>query len=234
MGGTELQPFLDRLRHDDLAALTGSSRVEFTVVGRCEGGTSGAWRVRHRDGRELIMKVVNAGAASWYRRVCDRVERLRASGYPAPAHALCVLDDAVVVAQSALDGERDPRISAAIAADILQLDLQVGLGRDDPDASRAGGDFAAMVRRSLVTGLDGYCEHASLEAHSNRTRAIVGRAREIGAALDVDDLGTDDLIHGDFHTANILARDDTRISGVVDWESVTVGDCLFDLARMAL
>jgi aminoglycoside phosphotransferase (APT) family kinase protein len=41
------------------------------------------------------------------------------------------------------------------------------------------------------------------------------------------------LIHGDFHLANVLVhREEPRLTAIVDWELVTVGDPLLDLGHL--
>lgn len=226
------EALFESLPAEALSPLTGSATGSFDLVGRLEGGTSGAWRVRHSSGAELVIKTAPVAAAEHYRLLCERVDRLRDVGYPAPRHVLCGVGDVLVLAQELLPGAADPQITPRLANQLLALGHRAsGLGASDPSASTASTEFRHRIRRSLLTGLDGYCEHASLEAHSDATRAILQRSRRLGAALDADQLPADDLIHGDFHTANLLALDDS-LSGVVDWESVTVGDWLFDLARL--
>ena len=217
-----------------IAFLTGHSSGSLTLVGRFEGGTSGAWRVRHDQGVELVVKTFPVDATPRLQLISDRVRRLIAAGYPAPAHIVCPLEDAALVIQELIPGMPDPQINSALARQALALlDLQAGQGTSDPEAELGRAEFFERVRRSLLVGLDGYCEHASLEQHSDRTRTILARCRRIGHNLTEVELPADDLVHGDFHTANLMSDDDETVSGVVDWEGVSVGDRLFDLARLA-
>jgi aminoglycoside phosphotransferase (APT) family kinase protein len=88
---------------------------------------------------------------------------------------------------------------------------------------------------SIVDGRTGYCEHGALRVYSPETRALLDRLRAIAHAhADVDvDVAIDDVVHMDFHTANMLAIDH-RITGVIDWEGSTSGDAAFDLVTQAL
>jgi aminoglycoside phosphotransferase (APT) family kinase protein len=91
------------------------------------------------------------------------------------------------------------------------------------------GPFIDEMRRSLVDGFDGYCEHAALRA---RDPALLDRLQRIADATNTVDVPADDVVHYDFSPYNILADGDT-ITGVVDWQGATSGDATVDLVTLA-
>lgn len=44
--------------------------------------------------------------------------------------------------------------------------------------------------------------------------------------------GAPGILHGDFHLANVMVRDDGELAAIVDWELCTIGDPLLDLGWM--
>jgi aminoglycoside phosphotransferase (APT) family kinase protein len=69
--------------------------------------------------------------------------------------------------------------------------------------------------------------------HSDDTRALLERLRRVAAAASGATVTEADVVHCDFSPLNLLA-DDSRITGVVDWDGATNGDASFDLVTLAL
>jgi aminoglycoside phosphotransferase (APT) family kinase protein len=93
------------------------------------------------------------------------------------------------------------------------------LGRLDNFLSRQAGRWRAQ--------LEGYERHAGWPGSST----IRGVA-EVHAWLDENcpDSFTPGLMHGDYHIANVMFRnDDPELAAIVDWELTTLGDPLLDL-----
>jgi aminoglycoside phosphotransferase (APT) family kinase protein len=98
-----------------------------------------------------------------------------------------------------------------------------------PDADERGRRWLARQPDQWEKQLAGYRlpeDSNSLGAHG---------AREVAAWLRTHrpaDLNVG-LVHGDYHFANVLMRDDGRsLAAIVDWELATVADPLLDLGHL--
>lgn len=81
-------------------------------------------------------------------------------------------------------------------------------------------DLAATIRDTLADRL----------SPAGRRRAD----HELDAAVHAAEHAPRTLVHGDFTGANLLwDADDTRLTGVLDWAQVHVGDPAYDLASLA-
>ena len=110
----------------------------------------------------------------------------------------------------------------------LLHERRLGLAAAD-DANR----WAADMIRILVTGGNDHCLHEPLRQYDARTRRVVERIEEIGAALVPADLISGGVVHGDLHPGNLL-QVDGRLSAVIDLDYARVGDAAFDLACLAV
>lgn len=88
------------------------------------------------------------------------------------------------------------------------------------------GAWTRYLRTSLLEGANGYCLHETLQHYNDQPRAILEWVHDVGRTMT--QLPGTDIVHFDFHHRNLLRQAD-RITGVVDWEGVRLGDCLFDL-----
>jgi Phosphotransferase enzyme family len=159
-------------------------------------------------------------------RVVPLVERLRGRGYPAPCHLLTANAESLLfVLQELLPG-RPP--VPLLPVHVEQL---VELNRLQEEEQADDGGWGAFLRRTLVTGADGYCLHAPLRRHSPAGAALLDRVIAIGEATDPGALPVGGIAHFDFHHLNVLAEGD-RITGIVDCEGARVGDPSFDLVTL--
>ena len=114
---------------------------------------------------------------------------------------------------------------AAVLPRLLELnDAQRGLGTG-PDS------WPGLIARTLASGGDGYCLHATLQA-SRAARDMLPVLRRIGdRCCPAIPAGTN-FVHYDFTPANLLS-DGTAITGVIDINPpVLAGDRAFDLATL--
>lgn len=88
------------------------------------------------------------------------------------------------------------------------------------------------LRRTLVTGGDGYCDHDALRGHSDRAGAFVEHIQEVGRRWEPNSRHRD-VVHWDLHPGNVLAVDG-RCTAVIDSEFARVGDAGFDLVLLAV
>ena len=191
-------------------------------------GTAAAFRFpRHEGARQALPREVAA------------IAQIRDPGVVLPNVLLDCSDEPLgraFVGQRFLDGEPLPRASVdavgpmayrfaaelarvldALAAVPLDGDLTTTLGTAPLRATFP--DLAGAIRDSLYDRM-----------------SPAGRQRADGelAAVLATEPPQRSLVHGDFTGANLLwDADDTRLTGVLDWAQVHVGDPAHDLASVA-
>ncbi len=189
---------------------TGSGLVH---LGDADSGeTSGAAYVRWPDGRRSVVTHATVSATRM-RQTAHVLEMARDRGLPVPRHKLTVeLDHGVVaVAQEQLPGTRAAHIDAAVIDALVAVnDRFAGLLAQRPDVPvpplnlpRAG---TSDPRYELVN------------RYSDRSRRLLRRIQEIGAASPAEMTGTD-LVHPDFTAPNVLFDDAGQVTGVIDWNN---------------
>jgi Ser/Thr protein kinase RdoA (MazF antagonist) len=212
--------------------------LDLVALRPAAGGESrSAFWVTDRAGTVSVLKIMpGAGSeAVGHLRALDGVlARLRDRGYPAPRFlAVGQVSGLVFWVQERLPGSAldrgqpapDRTALARLLPELLRLnDAQAGLGtgtRGWPD----------LIIRTLSTGGDGYCLHATLQARPD-TRDLLRVLRRIGEACGPAIPAADDFVHYDFTLANLLS-DGTAITGVIDINPpVLAGDRAFDLATL--
>src|SRR5918912_4639651 len=171
--------------------------TDFRPAGAYEGGEVGALRLVDGAGRRFVFKRPPPGLAP------QTTEALRAVGYPAPRYVAWGADYHV---QEELPG-RPVGVWGAppggIAGRLLELnELQAGRAVDD-DTS-----WPRAIVESVEVGFAEYCVVSTLERHSDESRELLRRCREvvrrhagaIGPARDV--------VHWDYTLDNVVVDDD--------------------------
>jgi hypothetical protein len=155
------------------------------------------------------------------------VECLRGRGARLPEYVVVEpVDAGVLVIQRLMPGSAGDDVPVSLLEDLIaHNDLQAG-------AAAHGAGWREYMARSLLVGLNGYCEHSSLKAHSAGTRALLKRIQGLGEALADVDLVERDAVHLDFHHRNVLASNG-RLTAVIDCEGYRSGDRAFDLVTLA-
>lgn len=97
-------------------------------------------------------------------------------------------------------------------------------------AALTGRPGIGPMKLYLTSDAAGFCLHEPLRQFSSRSAALKCWVRGIGAAYP-DELAGDDVVHCDFHPANMLASDGI-ITGVIDWDGAARGDCRLDLVTL--
>jgi Phosphotransferase enzyme family len=224
-------PGADELRR----ALREQAGLDIVTLRPASGGESGtAFWATDRTGSVTVVKVLPEAR----RDVTDRlralsavVARLRDRGYPAarilavgqvPGLAFWVQER---LPGTVLDPGAGPAAVAGLLPELIRLnDAQEGLGTGP-------GGWPRLLLRTLRSGGDGYCVHATLEARAD-TREILRAVHRIGDRCGGAVPAARDFVHYDFTAANLLT-DGTGITGVIDVSPpVLAGDRAFDLATM--
>ncbi|MDQ2811113.1 MAG: aminoglycoside phosphotransferase family protein [Actinomycetota bacterium] len=202
-----------------------------------DGESHSAFWARDSDGTVSLLKIMPGATpeATGHLHALDAVlARLRDREYPAPRfRGIGYLPGLVFWFQqllpgAALDrggGEPDHAALARLLPGLLRLnDAQADLGTGTDS-------WATLITGTLMAGGDGYCLHATLQAHSS-TRDLLQVLRRIGDRCCAAIPAGRDFIHYDFTPANLLS-DGTAITGVIDINPpVLAGDRAFDLATL--
>lgn len=206
----------------------GGSR--YRSLGALAGGEVGASSAIDHVGRRVVVKwewPADVDRLGRLRNAARVVARLRSRGARLPEYLVVEpVGDGVLVVQERMPGTAGDDVPASLLQDLVAHNqLQAG-------AARGGAGWKAYVRRSLLIGLDGYCEHASLHGHSAATGDLLVRIRAAGEALAGVELVELDAVYLDFHHRNVLSRDG-RLSALIDCEGYRSGDRVFDLITLA-
>jgi Phosphotransferase enzyme family len=216
-----------KLDHDALLAAVRSAGVELKLVGRAVDGEVGAAFVRWPDGRDGVLTGIGGGPlAREQRRNASLLALARARGVLVPSHDLVVdlPDGGVAIVQERLPGAPPTVRDRALAEAMLAtLDTFEGVLADRPDVP--------APELYLLRSGPGYCVHESLEAYGPRSRRLLAWVRDVGSGTPAGMVGTD-LVHMDYHPANVLVDAHGRVTGVVDWDGIGRGDRLFGLVNL--
>lgn len=190
------------------------------------GETAGAAYVRWPDGRRSVVTQATVPVARM-RQTAEVLDLAWSRGLPVPRHELTVeVDDGVVaVVQEQLPGGQVPRVDAAVVDALVAVnDRFAGVWADRPDV------LVPALNLSRGGLVDPRLE--VVDRYSGRSRRLLHRIGEIGAASPAEMTGTD-LVHPDFTVPNILFDDAARVTGVVDWNNGAArGDRHFALVKL--
>jgi hypothetical protein len=216
---------------DAVQLLRRATNEPFELVGRLQGGETGAHEVRGPGGERLVLKWdTDARSQELRRAAVVLTDRLRAeAGWPVVEQDVLEVDGCLLVLQQFLGGREPDILTNAMTDQLLGLHA-ARLGLSDAPSSRP---WADRLVETLVHGGHGYCLHESLRRHSAGTADLVGEVEAFGCSLSGSDLLGADIVHWDLHTGNLLV-DEHGISGVVDTDFCDVGDAAFDLVMLAL
>lgn len=191
-------------------------------------GEQGAFAVHDATGAAFVLKwSADVRMDECVDRARLVTECLRDRGYPVPRYRFHgVVGDVHYSLQEALPGQPIGTVSLTHLPRLLELNaLQRGA------APLPAGDWPQWIIGSVLDGFEGYCVLASLENHSQTTQALLAEAQALAARYSDTVCPATDIVHFDFNPVNILA-DDGQISGVVDWDGASPGDCAFDLVTL--
>lgn len=218
-----------------LSALNARHGTAYRLVGPLAGG---AWDATFlledaaaRPPRSAVLKRgPRPSGADQFRRLVPLVERARAGGYPLPQVLLTGVDPAgrpYLVREFApgapLEGLSPATLDLLLAVNDRQRNVAVP--PEDPQ------DWSRYARAVVYAGESGWA--AAMRAYSPATAALLAGLEAAARPYATAPLPTTDLVHGDFHTGNVLALDG-RVTAVIDFEFAGRGTRAYDLANLLL
>ena len=213
----ELVGFINR-RHE----------TSFSLTGRLEGGTGGAYGLVDIDGSRAVLKrAARPQRDDQLARTVRVVDALRHVGYPAPAylHVGSAPDGTAYYVQQFLEGEPVADVTAGLLDQILAFNaLQA-----NRDARRIAGDQDWSRHVHCVVFEDEAHWAPAMRAHSADTAALVEALQALTRSLAGVALPADDVVHSDFGPGNVLAHAG-RVTGIIDLEAAGCGSRAIDLA----
>ncbi|MEX0874472.1 MAG: phosphotransferase [Actinomycetota bacterium] len=203
--------------------------LDFSLEESLSGGEGpGAYALRS-DGGRAVLKFLEGAGAEHVGNTIRAVDELRSRGYPAPAY-MCWGSDprGMYVIQEQLEGTPiGDAFGEQHVAEVLRLNQLQADAKTD-----AVGDWPGPVVDPVLEGGEGYCLLETMRTHSDETSGLLLELQHI-ASTDGGSIGPrSDYVHFDFSQANILSGRE-RITGVIDWDAVCLGDRAFDLVTLA-
>lgn len=211
-----------------LQSINALHQTTFTLVEQYPDGEQGAYAITDHLSRRCVLKwergVGNLSKIQNARAVTDQLRNL---GYPAPHYLFMgYVSEGLYYIQSALPGSPMRSLTTTLLPRLFELnELQVG------QALAGQRDWHQEVINTVLSGGDGYCLHASLQQYSRGTANLLQKLQALVIAHQAEPHRTNDIVHGDFQQTNILMHDE-QISGVIDWDGTSAGDCIFDVATL--
>jgi ribosomal protein S18 acetylase RimI-like enzyme/aminoglycoside phosphotransferase (APT) family kinase protein len=202
-----------------LAELNDRTGAGLRLSGLADRGQVGAAYVVWPDGREGVLTRSGA-AAEDIQRTARQLSEAAAAGLPVPRYqTIADLGGQRAIVQERLTGAAPEVVDDDLVdAMIKLLDGFAGLGKHADD-----------LELYLTRSGPGYCVHETLAGYDDPSRSLLDRIEEIGR--DQQPEVGDDLVHLDFHPANLLVHDG-RITGLIDWDGVGRGDRRFGLVTL--
>jgi aminoglycoside phosphotransferase (APT) family kinase protein len=207
----------------------------FQLESRVPGGESGgAWFATSADGERVVLKwFADEGVADRYAVLLPALDVLRSRGVPVPEYRFVrAVDGWTLSAQQVLSGRSFPTWPPRLVDRMVEC-VSAAAGIVGPPPSPALPVWGEFVIHALRVGEDGWAQHDSLRAHSDRARRIINFVETVGAGAEPAWFPTSGLVHFDLHTDNVLARDDGTLTGIIDWENACWGDHRYDLVAFA-
>ena len=200
------------------------------VVRRLGGGVQeGAWLLSDAAGSRAVLKFRSERWAGRVETAEALVRIARRRGWPAPAWLRRGVAAGLVWHLEEFVPGRRPRLtSAEVAREILEVNerqLGVADGYGDHD-----GSWSQYAMHVVFGDSD---QHRDLEAATGAPARVAHCARRAVRGLDRVRLPSDDLVHGDFRTANFRFAGG-RLLAVIDNDTAGPGCRCLDLAAVLL
>lgn len=200
----------------------------FELLTRYQDGEQGAFAIADQHGKRFVLKWGHG------REQLTRLEEaaavtvhLQSLGYPSPRYlSTGIIQDGCYSIQETLPGVPIQTLTQTAIASLLQLNT---LQREQAVITRQ--EWPERLIETVLQGGDCYCVIESLRTYSTTTAQLLDTLQAIVTTHANNHYETRDIVHYDFHPANILVTDG-QISGVIDWDGTCSGDASFDLATL--
>lgn len=217
-------PFVDSLL-DTINRRHGTSYHLCAAIGA--GESHSAHLLEDRQGKRSILKF-GYGPEFNPEFAAGLTARLRVLGYPTPVYTEIGEHGRWTYAvQEQLPGV--PGGKEIFTPSILEQSIE--LNRMQRLSEPVNDDWHAELCRSVLTGYENYCRIDVLRTHSAETLRLLNAAQQAATAAWDNPSRPGDIVHWDFNPANILTEGE-RITGVIDWEGMRIGDACFDLVTL--
>lgn len=208
-----------------VGAINARHGTSLKLAERYRGGLQGAYRVTDESEKNWVLKF-SSGTEFRSATAAAFTARLREIGYPAPRYLLFGrIGETGYSVQEELSGTP---IRIQRAETLEQLFRFNDLQRD---AGNGESSEPERLVRSVTTGLNEFCRTEVMRSYSAETAEMLSRLQTLVTRYAPALPRKRDIVHFDFSHVNILAEGDC-VTGVIDWEGATVGDCAFDLATL--
>ncbi len=201
--------------------------TDYRFDSRFPDGEQGAFRIAGSSGAAVLKRHPGAGAVKRYQDVGRQLDQLRSVGYPVPRYLQIGTDGSTsYLIQEVLPGVVPATLNPELLDQLIRFNrLQQGIAPENNPG------WQAFIVGSVIEGMGAYCVVDSLRNHSSETAQLLEIAQEAVRNWEGQPVPTRDIVHFDYHHRNVLA-DGERITGVVDWDGITTGDCVFDLVTL--
>jgi hypothetical protein len=200
-----------------------------SVVRRLAGGEWGAYLATTASGARAVLKPLPRHEIFAEHRVRQAVEfarSLRDCGYPIPAYLeVGVVDGQVFTLQEAVEGEVPARLRGAHVRQLIELRRR-HVGMASPN--EGWGDELVGFIRAGTSDL----EATIRSCRDDTVVRLLDEALAVGERTDPSIFRCDDIVHSDFHGANLLVRGDDVVA-IFDWEGARAGDSCVDVTTLA-
>ncbi len=204
-------------------------QTTFVLGERYTTGEQGAFAIFNQEGKRGVLKwIPGANDSGRLERASVVTDQLHVIGYPVPRY---------LYIGEALGGTYSiqlalPGISMSLSTTAEYLPRLLELNALQVDQAFPGlPDWHQEAVNTVLFGGEGYCLHSPLQQYSPVTATMLSDLQRLVSAHRETPHRENDVVHGDFQHTNILVHDD-QIAGVVDWDAVHAGDCVFDIATL--
>lgn len=201
--------------------------TDYRLDSRFPDGEQGAFRIESSRGPAVLKRQPDARVVRRYQDVGRQLERLRAAGYPAPRYLLTGTDGEIsYLIQEVVPGNVPESLTPVLLDQLIRMNhLQQQAA---PDRNPG---WQTLIVGSVIEGMGEYCIVDTLRNHSPETASLLDVAQAAVRNWEGQPVPEQDIVHFDYHHRNVLVEGE-QVTGVVDWDGIMAGDCVFDLVTL--
>ncbi len=210
-----------------LAFINKTHNTKYSIIKKFSEGYRGAYEIVDQSGIRAVLKCsTDPKWINQLKRVLPVVERMRLVNYPTPTFLFIGISDDEVPyhVQTLIDGSPLKAITKFNIDRILEIiEIQAGLGKESDN------NWSDYVYNVVYNDASGWKSNVS--SYSSESSELVSTIEVILAQFRDTVLPTNDVVHGDFLTDNIL-QNNGEIVSIIDFESSGKGCRAIDLAQL--